>query len=253
VKALVTGAANGLGRALVEQLLNAGHDVVAVDREENGLDALVVESKGALTVHLCDLSSAKAIQAMIDSLCEPQFDLVILNAGISATGRFEEIPSTAYENLINVNVQAPILIIAALVKGRRISSGGNLVCISSLSHAVGYPGASVYAATKDALAIYANSIRRPFAKQGIRVLTVFPGPVRTAQAERHAPPGANAQKRMAPHVLAAKILKAARGGKKVLYPGNVAAMGRFLGGIAPRMATRLMKRAIYDKLRQNTH
>ncbi len=251
--ALVTGAANGLGRAIVERLLDAGHDVTAIDREENGLNALAVEYKGALTVCLCDLADPEAIARTVSSLREPAFDLVILNAGISATGRFEEIPPDAYKKLIDINLQAPILLTTALSRDNRVNKGGKLVYISSLSHAVGYPGAAVYAATKDALAIYARSIRKPFKKNGVGVLTVFPGPIRTDHAELHAPPGAKASKRMAPDVLAGLVLKAISSRKTELYPGGAAAMGRFFGRLMPGLATSAMKRAIYDKLDGNTY
>jgi short-subunit dehydrogenase len=124
----------------------------------------------------------------------------------------------------------------------------NIVFISSLSHATGYPGAAVYGASKDAIAVYAKSIRKPFAKLGLYVTTVFPGPVRTEHAERHAPEGAKAETRMLPDVLAVKILQAAAKNQKVLYPGLVAKLTRVLGAIAPNMMTKLMRKIIYDKL-----
>ncbi len=248
MKALVTGAAHGLGRALTEEILNSGHEVLAVDIATDALDDLQVSSRGACSVRFCDMANPESIERLISSIGGKEFDLVILNAGISATGKFEDIPSAAYAKLIEVNLTAPLIMASSLVRNNLMGKKSKLVFISSLSHVVGYPGASVYGATKDAVAIYAKSVRKPFKKSGVGVLTVFPGPIKTEQANKHAPKGANAEKRMLPEVLAKKILKAARGKTKELYPGGKAELARIFGWAAPNMATRMMRRAIFDKL-----
>jgi len=129
-----------------------------------------------------------------------------------------------------------------------MANGGKIVFVSSLSNAMGYPGASVYAATKDGIATYAESVRKPFRRKGVGVLTVFPGPIRTAHAEKHAPPGADASKRMAPQKLARMILKSAVRKDKALYPGFGAELASGFGKIAPNIATKIMRRVIFDKL-----
>ncbi len=248
MRALVTGASHGLGRALTRHLLKAGYEVVAVDRDTDALDDLVVESRGACIPRMADLASDNSLARLMERISDQTFDLVILNAGINATGKFEEIPIPAYERLIGVNLIAPLSMASSLVGREQIDQGGKIVFIASLSHAVGYPGASVYAATKDAIASYARSVRKPFRRQGVGVLTVFPGPIRTAHAKKHAPMGADEAKRMAPEVLADKILAAAKGRAKVLYPGFSAQMAQMFGRMAPGMATRMMRRVIFDKL-----
>ena len=248
MRALVTGASNGLGRALTENLLEAGHEVVAVDIDTAPLDEVVMRSRGACLARLADLASESSVQRLLDVLADERFDLVILNAGISATGPFDEIPVKAYERLIAINLEAPITLASSLLRMATIEPQGKIVFISSLSHAVGYPGAAVYAATKSGIALYAKSIRKPFAKRGVGVLTVFPGPIRTDHAERHAPAGARAKKRMHPDRLAKLILKTAKGRKCELYPGATAGMARTLGNLAPNLATRMMRKAIFDKL-----
>jgi len=253
VRALVTGAANGLGRALTENLLEAGHEVVAVDIDTAPLDGLAMRSRGACVARLADLASENSVQRLLDVLADERFDLVVLNAGVSATGPFEEIPAKAYERLVAINLKAPITLASSLMRMACIEPQGKIVFISSLSHAVGYPGAAVYAATKSGIALYARSIRKPFRKRGVGVLTVFPGPIRTDHAERHAPEGAKAKKRMHPEKLAKLILKAAKGRKRELYPGTAAGMAKTFGNLAPNMATRMMRKAIFDKLDKTTY
>ncbi|MBL4892811.1 MAG: SDR family NAD(P)-dependent oxidoreductase, partial [Rhizobiaceae bacterium] len=175
------------------------------------------------------------------------FDIVILNAGISATGKFEKIPVKAHQKVLAVNLTAPMIIASGLARGGMSSKSG-LVFISSLSHAVGYPGAASYAASKDALAIYAKSITKPFARIGIAVTCVFPGPVRTGHAEKYAPKGSNDKNRVAPEELALGILKAAKAKKRTYYPGPMAKISRLIGWIAPGFITAKMRKLIFEKL-----
>lgn len=249
MRALVTGAGAGVGLALTLELLDRGAAVVGVDRDGPALERLAQGYVELFEGRLCDLGDLAAVERMLDRLGGP-FDLVVLNAGVSATGRFARIPAAAYQRLIAINVTAPLVMAQRLVASERVARGGTIVFVSSLSHVTGYPGASVYAATKDAVAVYARSVRKPFGRRGVRVLTVFPGPVRTAHAERHAPPGASASRRMDPRTLARKILGAVRLRERALYPGLGALSAYTLGSLMPRTATRLMGRAIFRRLRK---
>ena len=85
-------------------------------------------------------------------------------------------------------------------------------------------------------------------RRGIHVMTVFPGPLRTGHAERHAPPGARAERRMEPPELARRIIRAAHRRRRVLYPGPQARIGRVAGFLAPGLTTRFMRRNIFEKL-----
>ena len=242
MKALVTGAASGIGRALVGQLAGEGCQVIAIDRDP------LPESLAATGIR-ADLSDRHAVDQLIGTLVHAgPYDMVVHNAGISATGRFEDIPEAAFENILAVNCEAPMVITSALLQAGALQSGTTLIFMASISRHTGYPGAAVYAASKDVLAVYAKSIRKDLRRRGVHVMTVFPGPVRTHHAERHAPAGADASRRMEPAVIADLILRAARRRRTVLYPGLQAKTGRLLGVLAPRWTTRFMHRAIFRKL-----
>ena len=249
MKALVTGAARGLGRAFAELVVSRGGTVVALDRDAAGLAELEYLYPREITTRWIDLADTEAVEALTRDIARHfRFDVVLLNAGISATGRFEDVPAEAYERLFAVNVTAPLLMLRWLVGDGAVKRGATVVFVSSLSHRLGYPGAAAYAASKDALADYAEAVRRPLLRRGVRVLSVFPGPVRTEHAGRHAPPGARADRRMAPAVLARKIRRAVRTRKRRLYPGAAAKCLALLGTMAPGLATRLMRRAVFDRL-----
>ncbi|MEN0087154.1 MAG: SDR family oxidoreductase [Pseudomonadota bacterium] len=242
--ALITGAAAGLGRALVEKLLADGWTVHGVDRDEEGL-----ATYGANFVpYKSDLSDRSSLNSLASELADQSFDLVIHNAGISATGRFEDIEAAAHARLLAVNVHAPIFLTNALLAGGAFAPKARLMFVSSLSHATGYPGAASYGASKDAIAAYGASLRKRLKVDGIKVGVVFPGPLRTEHAARHAPEGAAADKRMAPEQAAKIILAGTRRGQGTIYPGGAAKAAALAGRLAPGGMARLMRRVIYDKL-----
>jgi len=247
--ALVTGGANGLGRAFVDQLAREGYEIHIIDNDEAGLQALHHDAIGEIVTHKINLAETGELENLIQSLAKRGlFEIVILNAGISAVGRFERIPASAHEKVLAINLDAPMLIANGLASRSAMTVGASMVFISSLSVATGYPGATSYAAAKQALAVYAASVTKPFAKLGIRVTCAFPGPIRTAHAERYAPPGASAERRMAPERAAELILKSAKAGKRTCYPGLTAKLAAMAGRIAPAFLTAKMRQVIFEKL-----
>ncbi len=249
MRILITGAVEGLGRALSNRLLANGHTVIAVDHNGAGLEKLKRELGENVIPIQVDLSDRVALTAMLADLQRDEpLDGAILNAGISATGHFEDIPLSAHLKLLRINTEAPMIMASHLMKNNRLTKDGSLIFISSLSHATGYPGASTYCASKDAIAIYAKSIGPACAKNNVHVLTVFPGPVRTSHAARHAPRDADATRRMAPDELADKILSAIEQKQSSLYPGLVAKFIRIAGKLFPGAMSRIMRQLIFKKL-----
>ncbi|MDY8109323.1 SDR family NAD(P)-dependent oxidoreductase [Fulvimarina sp. 2208YS6-2-32] len=237
-RALITGAAAGLGEAMARELVRDGFEIVGLDRSE-----------GPHVTLRADLSVPREVDRALDvALSRGPYDLVVLNAGVSATGRFEQIPVEAHRTVLAVNAQAPIVLAHGLVRAGGLAPRARLVFVSSLSHFVGYPGAASYAASKSALAVYARSIARPMRRRGHSVTLACPGPMKTAQAERHAPPGARDDRRMDAADAARAILKAARAGRALSVPGPANRAGWLFGRLAPALAARTMRRLIYDKL-----
>ena len=248
-RALVTGAANGLGKSLTLHLAARGYEVVAVDIDEDGLFRLHHDSLDTIIGINVDFGDQKTLPESTNRiLARGPFDMAFLVAGISATGRFDKIPAATHANVFAVNTTAPLVLANRLAAENAMNEGSSLVFVSSLSHVLGYPGATSYAASKDAVAVYARSVRRPFRKLGIKVCCTFPGPIRTDHAERHSPNGSNASRRIPPSRMAEKIVAAAMKGKAVYYPGFLAKLARITGGIFPVLVTRRMRRSIFEKL-----
>jgi len=237
-RVLISGGASGLGAALVARTLARGDAVTVIDR------APVPAGNRTQWIE-ADLGADGFLARVAPELSGP-FDLVVHAAGISATGRFEAIAETDAAAVIAVNLTAPAILTAHLLERDLIAPGGRLVFVGSLSSFTGYPGAAVYAGTKDGLLSLARSLRRPLWRAGrIRVQLVAPGPMDTPHAARHAPPGASGKRRIAPDRVAARVL--AGGGGLVVVPGAGARALAGLGRIAPSFATGLMRRAIYAK------
>lgn len=242
-RALVTGGTAGLGRALCDQLITDGYTVISAD--------LNAPARDCGFEHIaCDLAQRHSVDFLLTQLSKhAPFDLVIFNAGISATGRFEEIAPGAHARVIAVNADAPLSLCAGLLAQGSIRKGGHIGFVSSLSHFTGYPGAASYAAAKDTLAVYAKSVRKPFAKHhGVSVTCAYPGPLKTDHAARHAPEGAKAEKRLEPAQAARFILADIRAGKPQSFPGKGTALFAFAGRAAPSLLTKAMRKIIYDKL-----
>lgn len=234
-RAIVTGSGAGIGKALCDRLARAG---VAVQGVDLGQDA----------AYRCDLSDRAQVDALARTLAEDEpWDLLVHNAGISCVGPFEQTSAREQRDVLTVNLESPLVLTAALLRAGRVAPGGTVVFVSSLSHHVGYPGASVYAATKDGLASYARSLDVALRRQRIRALCVFPGPVRTEHAARYSPPGSDAARRMPPEKVAAAILRAVRRRRRTLIPGTGPKVFGFLGRWAPGITERALKKALYDR------
>lgn len=244
-RALVTGGSAGLGAAFARWLADAGYEVVVLDRDQPRPDVAPAE------FHQCDLASRTGLdRTMPELIASGPYDLVILNAGISATGQFEKISAQAHIDVLRVNTEAPMVIAARLLEAGALTPNAAMVFVSSLSHFTGYPGAASYAASKDALAVYAGSLRKVATSKGVTITAAFPGPLRTDHAEVHAPEGADASKRMDPDLAASLIMADALSGRKNSIPGRNNRLVAAAGRIMPKPMTALMRRLIYVRLKR---
>lgn len=241
MRVLVTGGASGLGAALVAACRRRGDAVTVIDI------APAPENSGVTWIK-ADLSQSAAISALGSELAaKAPFDLVVASAGISAAGPFEDQDAALHPAVIAVNLTAPAQLLAHLLQTGGIARGGRVVLVSSLSHFTGYPGAAVYAGTKDGLVALARALRRPMWRAGrIAVHAIAPGPMDTPHAARFAPPGASGRGRAAPAQVADFIL-GLRGRAVVAVPGGGPKVMALFGRLAPGLATRAMRRLIYDR------
>jgi short-subunit dehydrogenase len=244
---VITGAASGIGEALAMIYSREGYTVIGIDRNQKR--ALDVQKKLEHKIHfmIAELTSKAGLERILNELPK-KIDVVIHSAGINAVGAFETLDIQKQLSVLDVNLKAPMLLSKGILERNLLPRGGHLIFISSLSHFVSYPGASVYAASKDGLTSYARSLRVALKIKDIQVMTVFPGPTRTPHAKLYSPDNSSEEKRMPPEVLAEKIYTAMQQNKHILIPGLNNKMFAFAGRFFPGLTEKIMKRVIFDKL-----
>jgi NAD(P)-dependent dehydrogenase (short-subunit alcohol dehydrogenase family) len=185
--ALVTGAAGGIGRALVARLAAAGASVVATDLEAPDPD-LWPASGDAVVPVACDVADVGGVDALVAGVVErfDRIDIVVNNAGV-----FDAIISTArlavedWDRDLGINLSGPFYAIRAALPHMLRQGYGRIVNISSISSGGAFKQAS-YGATKLGLIALTRSVALEFAPAGITANAVLPGLIGTAKA-RSAP------------------------------------------------------------------
>jgi short-subunit dehydrogenase len=245
---IITGGADGIGWALAERYARQGCDITMVDVDATRAAARCAELRrhgAAARAIAADLSGAAAVAGALEALGQlPPADMLIHSAGISAVGRFADMGLAPQRAVLDVNLRAPLLLTAGLLGRGMLAPGGTLVFIASLSVFTGYPGAAAYAASKDGVAAYARSLRAA----GLKVLTVYPGPTRTAHARRYSPDNRREGRRMPPERLAALIAAAVEARRSELVPGPGNRLIARVGRVAPALTEYLMRKTILEKL-----
>jgi dehydrogenase/reductase SDR family protein 7B len=226
----VTGASSGIGTALAVALDEAGARLILSGRNEAALGAVLKRMRNASLVLPFDTTEFERIPAIADRAWEWAQEQgggifgLVNNAGISQRSLAVETAFAVYRRIVDVDLLAPIALTQALLPRMVSAGGGHVVAISSVAGIVGSPLRSAYSAAKHGLIGYHDSVRAETAHQGLNVLVVAPGSVRTEVSKNAL--GADATPRgfsdkaidngMAPEEAARRILEALRAGEREL-------------------------------------
>ncbi len=167
-RALVTGAAGGVGRSTVELLTGEGARVVGVD---------LTEADGVLA---CDVRDEASVVAAVSAAVERLggLDIVVNVAGVDQFRRFEDLDLAVWERHLGVNLTGPMLVSRAALPHLR-ESKGNIVTIASIAGLRAQPYQAAYCASKAGVVMLMKSLALELAADGIRVNTICPGGVQT--------------------------------------------------------------------------
>ncbi len=176
--AVITGASQGIGRAIAERFLSDGYNLVAVDRSPDGI-AELAEGRDDVASLTTDVTSKSAPFVAV-SLAEERFgrlDVLVNNAGIARARSLLDTPDEDLDRYVAVNLNAPFRFSREAI--RIMGAGAAIVHISSIYGLLGYPNVAPYAATKAAILGLTRQMAADYGPQGIRVNAVAPGLVRT--------------------------------------------------------------------------
>ncbi|WP_136478294.1 3-oxoacyl-ACP reductase [Pseudomonas sp. DG56-2] len=177
-KALVTGAARGIGAAIAETLARDGADVVLLDvpQAKTDLEALAARLGGrSLTLDIC---AADAPAQLIEALPEG-IDIVIHNAGITRDKTLANMTPEYWDSVLAVNLKAPQLLTQALFDSGTLHDNARIVLLASISGIAGNRGQSNYAASKAGLIGMAQAWSTKLAERGGSINAVAPGFIET--------------------------------------------------------------------------
>src|ERR1700749_2504878 len=163
--AAITGAANGIGRALAIELAARGCNLALADRDGAALQAVASEIATAhapkVTTHVFDISDIKAIEAFAETAvaAHPTLNILINNAGVALMGTFAEIDLSEKEWLININFWGVVRGTRAFLPHLSLQQRSHIVNLSSIFGIIAPPGQCSYAAAKFAVRGFSESLR----------------------------------------------------------------------------------------------
>ena len=179
--ALVTGAAGGIGQAIVRRLAAEGAHVIAADREVKNLEELV-QSAGAIQTQQTDVTDLEGIQAMFAAVREQhgRLDILVNNAGVPSRTDFRHLSDEDWAGVIDVNLQGTVRCMREGLDVLKESEQAAIVNLGSIMDTRHVRQLSAYAASKGAIAALTRSVAVEYAAFGIRVNSISPGYVETA-------------------------------------------------------------------------
>lgn len=156
-RVLITGGSRGIGKAIASKFEEYGYEVVTPTRQE------------------LDLQNKSSVQAFVDARKGECFDVIVNNAGINDINKIENVTDEEINNMITINLVAPIMLLRGFTGAMKKQHYGRIVNIGSIWAVVSKGGRCVYSATKNGIHGVTNTLSVELAEDNILVNTVCPG------------------------------------------------------------------------------
>lgn len=178
-RAMVTGAARGIGAAIAHELAAQGAHVTGIDipAARDALDSTMRQIAG--TALAFDITAPEAPADIAAALDENGIDIVVHNAGITKDKTVAKMSVEAWRSVIDINLSAQERIDDALLDAGTLRDGGRIVCVSSIGGIAGNVGQTNYAASKAGVIGRVESMAAPLRARGITINAVAPGFIET--------------------------------------------------------------------------
>jgi short-subunit dehydrogenase len=249
-RALITGASSGIGRALAIELAKQNVDFVLFARRQDRLADVADEISRLGRRAVCvagDVTNSVDRKRALDT-ARAEFgglDILINNAGIAAHGRFAESDPARVRPLFETNFFAPVELIREALPLLQEGRQPLVVNIGSILGERAAPHKSEYSASKCALHGFTEAIRPEFARLGIDVLLVAPGPTQSEHFERLLEDKGlpwPEPRRMPAGEVAIQIVRAIQSGRTFHITGWPSRFWLLLNRLSPRLVDRLLRR-----------
>jgi len=257
---VLTGASEGIGRALALELAARGACLTLAARDRDRLDSLAQECRaagGEAVAIPTDVTSGQDLEWLVTESVNAfgGIDVVIHNAGITMWSRFDALSDLSiFERLMEVNYLAPVRLTALALPHLR-KSGGLLVAVASLAGLTGVPERSGYAASKHAMIGFFDSLRIELTGSGVDVSVIAPDFVVSEIHKRAIGPDGEPlgdspmmkSKIMTAEECAKRIVPAVEKRQRLLLMSARGKWGRWLKLLAPALIDRIAARAIKQR------
>lgn len=221
-KALVTGAASGIGRAIALRLAAEGADLFLVDIDEAGLAAVVGECRwlGVEVVgRRCDVSRPSEVSATVAVVLADWggVDILVNNAGITYYGRVENMSAEHWDRLIRVNLLSHIQFTRELLPSLLERREAHVLNVCSALGLVGMPKVAAYCTSKFGMVGFSESLRNELGRQGLGVTALCPGFVTTNLFTNAPLEKAAAEHKLPPRIICTTPERVANAAVKAIY------------------------------------
>lgn len=179
--AVVLGASRGIGRAIADRLVAAGHRVATLDRT-----AAPGDDRLAVSCDIADGAAVDAAFAQVEAEHGPA-EILVVNAGITRDGLLMRMPDADWDDVIDVNLTGAFRAVRRASRAMAKQRYGRIVLISSVVGVMGGPGQVNYAASKAGMIGLARSVARELGPRGVTANVVVPGFIETAMTEGLSP------------------------------------------------------------------
>lgn len=182
--AIVTGAANGIGKAIVESYVQHGAKVLAVDVNAGDLEG-AFPTHGNIERMVCDLTDDSAPTDIVARAHEAfdQIDILVNNAGVCVAGEFETLTDEQFDTIMSVNVRSIFRLTREALPDLKKSGSGRVINLGSIMSDLGGPALSIYGASKHAVAGLTKGMAVDLGQFGITANFLQPGCIITKLSE----------------------------------------------------------------------
>lgn len=183
--AVVTGGNSGIGLATAKRFREEGAKVAISGRDQRTLDEAVKTIGGEVLAVRADVAKLADLDKLYKTVSEKfgKIDILFANAGIGKFVPISESTEQLFDEIFDINVKGVFFTIQKALP--LLNDGGSIVINSSVANEVGFPGSSIYSATKAAVRSFARTLTAELVGRGIRVNVVSPGPIHTPIFQRN--------------------------------------------------------------------